>query len=48
MFNFGVGEGGGLRNNHNSIKCFVMNQILSYLVCSVDMIVIGRGFQLQL
>ena len=35
MFNFGGGGGGGgrgLRNNHSSIKLFVMNQIWSNLV----------------
>ena len=38
----------GLRYNHSSIECFVMNQILSNLVCSVDVIVVRINFQLQL
>ena len=48
MLNFGGGGGGGLRNNHCSIKCFVMNQILSKSVCSVDVIVATVNFQLLL
>ena len=49
MLNFEGGGGGGagrVRNNHSSIKCFRMNQILSNLVCSVDVIVVSRNFQL--
>ena len=42
------GGGGGLGNNHSSIKCFVMNQMFSNLVCSFDMTVVRINFQLQL